>query len=530
MKTIKLGPFLGINNRLPDHSLRIATSQLNGQYLKDAVDVDVDNAGKLRRRAATTLAHSDTGVHSLFEVEQGVFYMVRSSNLYRITLTPYTENLVTALNSNAAMSYAVLAGMVYASNGIDRLRLDGLTAAPYGLATPLAPSCAAQVAGGLAGGIYKVALSFFNSVTGEESGLSPSTHFSAADATNIVVTLPSAPAGSTHTRLYVSTQNGTVPLHHSTVVNGTATITVSAPGVGWEAFERFEDVLPAGRLFTSNGKLCSIVDDVVYVGIPFRPGYHVPSESYLQFPADVSIAIENQGGTYIAADKTYFFPGDLAFSETTVADVLPFGAVPGTEFRDTESATVGWFSHRGVVVAGMNGEVEAITMENIDITPPVSGNSIVLEGRGYKHVVSCGWSVNLENNRATRYTDWDFGSVSGGYGTSTGGIYALESDGVVDALIDFGRFDLGVENLKHLPNVYVGTDCDEPFVLEVTTPSGQSYEYEAKRYETGMKNQRFDLGKGLRETWFEAKLMNQRGADFEISTLSVMPTVTARRI
>ena len=78
--------------------------------------------------------------------------------------------------------------------------------------------------------------------------------------------------------------------------------------------------------------------------------------------------------------------------------------------------------------------------------------------------------------------------------------------------------------------MYVGVDSQEALLLEVTTPSGMTYEYEARHYEAGMKNQRFDLGRGLRETWFELVLRNQGGNDFEISTMSLMPTVTARRI
>ena len=529
MKTVAFGPFLGINNRLPAHSLRVATSQLNGQYLRDALNVDVDGSGKLVRRAATALMNSDTGVHSIHMVNDTTGYMVRASNLYRITLPTYAEVLVTALSSNSTMTYASLAGQLYASNGTDRLRIDGVMAFPYGLPTPAAPTCA-PVVGGMSAGIYKVSISFFNSLTGEESGISPATSVTVTDTQSIEITLPAAPAGSTHTRLYVSTANGTVTYHHTTIVNPAASATISSGGVGWEAVQRFEDMLPAGRLFTSNGKLCSVVDNIVYVGIPFRPGYHIPSESYLPFPKNVSIAIENQGGTYIAADKTYFFPGDLAFSETTVVDVLPFGAVVGTEFSDPENQTVGWFSPKGFVIAGLNGDVTTPMLENIDLVAPASGCSVVLDGNGYKHVVSCGWSMNIDyNGAATRY-DWDFTSVSGKYGTNATGIHTLEATGVVDSEIDFGQVHFGTENIKHMPNVYVGVNSQEALLLEVTTPSGMTYEYEARHYESGMKNQRFDLGKGLRETWFEFVLRNQGGADFEISTVSLLPTVTARRV
>ena len=51
MKTQPYGPFLGINNRLPDFSL--ATDK--GYWLREAENVSITNSGNVKRRMATEL-------------------------------------------------------------------------------------------------------------------------------------------------------------------------------------------------------------------------------------------------------------------------------------------------------------------------------------------------------------------------------------------------------------------------------------------------------------------------------------------
>ena len=49
--TAPIGPFVGINNRLPDHQLGVVErGRKAGDYLRNAVNVDIDNAGRLLRR------------------------------------------------------------------------------------------------------------------------------------------------------------------------------------------------------------------------------------------------------------------------------------------------------------------------------------------------------------------------------------------------------------------------------------------------------------------------------------------------
>lgn len=55
--TAPIGPFVGINNRLPDHQLGIVErGRKAGDYLRNAVNVDLTAAGTLQRRKGSTLA------------------------------------------------------------------------------------------------------------------------------------------------------------------------------------------------------------------------------------------------------------------------------------------------------------------------------------------------------------------------------------------------------------------------------------------------------------------------------------------
>lgn len=278
----------------------------------------------------------------------------------------------------------------------------------------------------------------------------------------------------------------------------------------------------------SNGRLCSFKDKYIYVGLPFRPGYYLPGEGYIPFKSDVTIAIENEGGTYVCADKTYFFPGDLAGGEALLSVLFPFGGVRGTAFALDDEMIVGWFSPQGIVLVDKQGQATTPMADNIRLTAPASGCSVVMES-DYQHVVSCGWSMNIARGAATTYSDFDFTSISGQYGTKADGIYQLGVAGSVDASWHLGRINFGSENEKHLPTCYAGFESDQPLQLRVQTPSGGDYSY-SSRGAGSMNIRRFDIGKGLKANWFDLSMSNTDGAAFKQSSLSFAPLVSTRRI
>jgi len=530
MKTIPLGSFLGINNRLPDFALHVDKT---GDYLRAADNVDIDNRGNLHRRKASELAQAMTDAHSL---SPDAAYLVRGGVMYAVTLPTYSETMFKTLSNDDPVSWLSENNELFYSNGTDSGRITSGVWYPLGMETPVVQNLSA-IGGSLLAGQYQVGITYVNDVTGEESGISAITVITLSSTGGIRVTLPTTAEGATHVDIYVSACQGSVVMWNGRVTLGTATYDATDDSTLQEHTGEKHYPLPAGDLFMSGASLCSIVNagnvGRVFVGSPYRYGYYTPANGLIEsggsitFPAPVTVAVGVDGGTYICAGKTYFFPGELSMVQEMVRTTLPFDGVRGTAFVVPDKPVVGWFSTYGIVLADFAGQVSAPMNDVIDLTAPASGVSIVSQSNGILRVVSCGWCMNLDTKAATTYSDFDFTSAGSTYGTKTDGIYLIESTGDVEWTVDFGKQDFGTEQLKHLPAVYAGAACAEKLSLRVQTQS-DDYTYLARSASTELMEQRFDPGKGLRANWFNLSLSGS--AEFDLSRLSFGATASTRRI
>lgn len=525
MKPKALGPFLGMNNRLPAQSLFVNDK---GYFMSDAVNIDFTNDGWFKRRKGRSVVQAMTGAHSMFKN-----LIVRASTLYTFSTGPYAETLFKVLTSDARVSYLEHNGSIYYSNGTDSGRIESGTWYPWAMQTPSAPAVA-QIAGTLNKGRYLVGVSYYNSATGEEGGLSPlSVSELSADNSAIRVTLPGASTGATHVRLYVSQLNGTAVGRYGQYATGTASADITSLTTTGTGSDTSIEPLPAGtRLFWHMGRLCSVSGKRVYYSEPFRPGYMKPT-NYIDFEANVSVAIANQMGTYIVADKTRWFPNDFEAKDGVVLDQLPYGAIPGTEFEYEDAKKVGWMGAYGFVVGDEQGQVAEPMKEAVNATLPASGVSTLFDEDGFRRVLSCGYCMNLETGAVSRYTNCDFTSSYGDKATLADGLYSLAGakDGATDiaAVADLGRHDFGSAELKRLPNLYIGGAADSPMKLTVQTNEA-AYDYAARSCNGGLAMQRFDTGKGLRATWYNLTLTNQLSSDFSIASVIAMMGATSRRV
>jgi hypothetical protein len=530
MKTTPLGPFRGINNRLPDFALG---SDKGGDFLRAAMNLDIDNAGRLRVRRGVTLVQAMTAPHSVFMTSATTGFLVRASAIYSFDVSgSYTETLVKTLTSNARVYWETWNGDSYYSNGTDSGRVSAAGAwFPWGMATPTAPTVT-PIAGTLDPGDYQVALTYTNTTTGEESGCQGLSLERLASAGGLRVTLPGASPGATHVNVYCSPTNGGVPLLQATVVIGTAYLDItSSVVVGRQCQTMYEEPLPAGtQVALANGRLCCASGSRVFVGKPFRPGYYLPSEGYIDFEAAVSNIVPAQGGTYIVADKTRWFAGTDLMKPDMINDVLPYGGVAGTRYINPTNSKVGWFSYTGWVVADPTGQAEAVMSDNIDLpSVPGSGCAAVLQTEGYMRVTGGGWTLSLDSLAATE-TSLVLTSASGNYGTQTDGLYLLDGESdTIEWSCDFGRLNFGTEEMKRLPAVYIGAESLNKIVLTVGLPDETEWEYEARSFSDTLKIHRFDTGRGLRANWFNLSLPTQTGGA-TIASLSFADVQTNRRI
>lgn len=524
--TVEFGPFGGINTRLPDSQLA-KTRDRPFAVLASAVNVEVDNAGLLRTRNLGKRIQALEGAHSLSPDGR---YLVRHGVLYRITLPTYTETLVKVLSCDDQGHWcASQDGSLYFSNGADSGRI-----APDGgyfqlaMPTPASPTYS-LVGGALAAGRYQIAVGYANSLTGEEGGVSPSGDVLLSGTGGIRINLPGAVAGADRVNVYVTSLNGSIPYLQSSVPTGTPYVDVDVFVPGREAMQRFEAPLPGGRLFWFNGALCSYRDNCVYEGIPYRPGYYLPSAGRIPFPAEVSNVVAAQAGVYVVSDKTYWVAGTRMSEAERVVDVLPYGGVPHTEFSLPNKSIYGWFGAHGIVLGSPDGEVDTTMADRVKAPTPAGRASYVLDMGGYIRVISCGWVLNLSNKAITQY--------SGSVDVSAGASHVLRDDGLYDLAgtgvpvawsVGFGRQSFGTDFEKRLPTAYLSAISESPVSVTVELPTGVEYDYTAMTQSDALDVHRVNLGKGLRANWFGLSLGGVGEAT--VAAVSFAPLATQRRI
>jgi hypothetical protein len=147
------------------------------------------------------------------------------------------------------------------------------------------------------------------------------------------------------------------------------------------------------------------------------------------------------------------------------------------------------------------------------------------------------WALHMDAGGSTRYENYDFNSfakINGKYyGCKADGIYLLEGaddDGEdVESRINFGQIDFGTVERKAMPYVYVGIASDGRLRLKVVA-DGSTYFYNLRSTPPVLKAERFELGRGLRASYYELEMIDVGGATFELSEIEFFPVKLSRRL
>lgn len=147
------------------------------------------------------------------------------------------------------------------------------------------------------------------------------------------------------------------------------------------------------------------------------------------------------------------------------------------------------------------------------------------------------WVVNLDTGTSGQYENFGYNSFierdGVSYGVAEDGIYELGGDtdnGVpIDSLIEIGLSNFDNTKVKTVPNVYVGVSSDNVMILKAEA-DGQTYFYEARSNSDAIKNNRVDLGKGLKGNYWNFTLLNKEGGDFDLASIAFSPISTSRKI
>lgn len=148
------------------------------------------------------------------------------------------------------------------------------------------------------------------------------------------------------------------------------------------------------------------------------------------------------------------------------------------------------------------------------------------------------WVVNLSNKATSTFENFAFNSFAkiGGryYGVKSDGLYLLEGDTddalPIHASVSFGKQDFQSTSRKNMTRAYVGASSTGTLLLKITTGDGTEYIYAARDAAAFMRQQRFDVGRGLQSNYFTFELFNQAGCDFELDSVEFFAADFNRRI
>jgi hypothetical protein len=388
----------GMDNRRDSYDLTF-------DYLRDAVNVDVMNSGKIRRRRGIAQAVASSGAHSVFS-DGSFIYWATTNQLKRADKNMSTSTLHTDVGFVYPLSYVAVNGAVYFSNEI----LAGVVGVsgyePWGIQAPTAaPVLTAQTAGDI---VIQVTATFVTS-TGEESGAPLGKSVLVNDAQTILLSdIPvSSDARVTSVRIYTTTLDGDVFYQYADIPNGITSTTVQGPfGIGQALRTQFCDRPIPGQLIEFfNSHMFIATDNVLWYTKPYAFGLVDYRERYIQLPGRITLLKAVDDGLYLSAAGATYFLKDPCTPNMVLTPVLPYAAIEGAALTipDKKEIEVAWMSERGIVVGSTGGQVKNITEERIAVDTHTRGCLGVVEYNGDKRFI-----MISQDNRDSPLVSQDF--------------------------------------------------------------------------------------------------------------------------
>lgn len=379
---MKINAFLGINNRLSDEHL--ATE--GGYFLRDAVNVDVTDALRLRLRKGFKEVINGTYAHSLW-ADAGDNFYVDDGTLYRLRTNGEMLDR-SAVRSGLAptqlVSYARVNGAVVFSNGQVIERITGDTVSPLVHPAPNPQPTATMIASGsLPDSVYLYCFCYVDA----DGVLGLSTPvFTVHGSGSIQFNIPTPPPGL-KTRIFVSSPGDDTPQHFVDSLGGTEVLSASN-WAGIPCITLHKQALPPGNIVREfNGRLCSVSGNTIWYSDTYHQGV-MSSSNYIQFPEDVAIFEPCDNGVFVVADRTYWLAGpDIAKAE--VVPVNDERASAGSACRVSGGGVV-WFSESGLVKATSDGQVTKLMDDKVDVAMPATAATLHRSFDGIRQFVASG--------------------------------------------------------------------------------------------------------------------------------------------
>lgn len=380
-KPVKIGPFLGMDNKRPRESL----STKDGDYVRDALNVDLTSVGTFQRRAGMAKVFSSARATSLWS-SGGLGYFVDAGVLKSFDGTNAVA-IKALIDPTSTASFTDTPRGIVWSDGNSLELISGGSSAP--LSPPAlnpVPLASASTGGALPAGTYTVAFANVDS-NGVRSPMSLFQAVTVGSGGAIAISLP---VRQYATQVFISAVNGTELYYETTIAAAsTSSVVTTVTSQGTPADNEFEDAMPPGifaRVY--RGRLLTVKGNAIFYSRTYDFGLTYPAKNFILLDGPVTLCEPTQTGVFVAtADATWFLNGmDIATAE--LVPLAPYGAIPNTVAYEPHTLNMWWMTPRGMVRTTDANTLEMKQDEHLSFGTSSTGAAIFREDNGLVQVVS----------------------------------------------------------------------------------------------------------------------------------------------
>ena len=383
----KAGPFLGINTKLPIEKLKVSggAGESAGYFVRDAVNVDIDDAGYFARRQGATQIVPGVLSRCLWSNGKQA-YFASSNKLMAFNGTTAAE-VATLCSAATNVSFADTPRGVVWSDDAQLMLISGDTSAPLLLSTPNPlPSMAVSASGSLPASTYVLAFAH-RSKDGERSALSEFVQAAVPEGGAITLSFPAA--RRLDVEVFMSAAGGS-QLYSQGVVPAAAMTArfATAYADGSAMTDRVETAMPAGSIVREHrGRLLVVKGSLIYFSLPYAYGLHHTTSGFFALDAPITLCEPVEEGVFVAtARDTWLLEGD-DITKANLRHLAPFGAIPNTSAHEPDSKEMWWFSERGPIKTE-RGQITHRQDDRIAFSKASNGAGLVRETNGMHQFVA----------------------------------------------------------------------------------------------------------------------------------------------
>lgn len=381
----KIKKFAGLRND-------VSSERFEPGDLEAAVNVDIDDSGRLSRRGGVELKRAGV-THSIW-AKDDLCLFVEGGALKQLN-PDYTAFTLRADVGSNAMSYERVNGRTYYSNGTVTGVVSDSGSRTWGLEVPGLPQ-AAQAGGYLPSGDYQFVMTYLRE-DGQESGAGIAGLITVTDGGIVFSDIPvSSDPTVSHKALYVTPQNGDVLYRAALLLNDVMTYTWAGGALALPLDTQYLGPPPAGSIVAFHGgSMYVVVGANVFYSPPFSYELFDP-RSFLPFDSPVQVFAPVDGGIWVGTQTEVAWLAGESPDKLEKTSLAATPSLAGTlayvqaqrlyDAKDSQADALAavWWSGDGVCVGHPDGRLVIPTRERY--RPAVDG----VRGAGLVRQTECG--------------------------------------------------------------------------------------------------------------------------------------------